>query len=172
MSLTASYVFSFDDYLMLLRGVRSRSRWARWAVLGGAPVLLAMVLIKIVYEVSQEGHIPGWIDLSEALAFVFLMLVAVELGRYLPRIQRMHFRRCALAGKSVTYKLTDEGVSWSRDDISGLYSWSSVTAAVVEPRAIVLVIGKYEGIALPPRAFQTQEEFDAAARFVQKWVKT
>jgi hypothetical protein len=77
------------------------------------------------------------------------------------------FKRCSFADLPVTYQLTGQGISWSREGVRGEYDWSSISATVLNPDAIALFVGKREGVILPSRAFASRQEFEAAASFVR-----
>jgi YcxB-like protein len=155
----AKYVYTFEDYVIMVRGVRSKSPWARWAFLGAAPVALAIA----VFNSATTGT-----SLYQWLALCSLAVLAIGVAWRLPISMRLGFKRCSLSGKTVAYQLTDEGVSWTADERSGTHPWPTITAAEVNPNSIVLVIGKYAGIVLPARAFPSRLEFESAVEFVRE----
>jgi YcxB-like protein len=168
----ASYTFSLGDYKTLVRAVQSRSRLGRWSPhIVIAVVMFVVSLFGLVGGSFETGRLPGWAAASQAiaiwLAVTAFMLATLEVVLRLSLFQRMGFKRLSVADRAMAYELGAQGVSWTRDGMSGAFDWSTIEAAVVDPTAIVLLISRHEGVVLPLRAFPSQAEFDAAVQFAQ-----
>jgi hypothetical protein len=108
----AKYVYTFEDYLAMIRGVRSKSAWAQWAFLGAAPVFLAIA----VFDSAINGT-----SLYRQLALFSSALLAIGFASRLPIVMRVGFKRCSLSGKTVAYQLSDDGISLTVDERSGTH---------------------------------------------------
>jgi hypothetical protein len=154
MPFTVRYVFSFEDYKTLCAVIRPRSRFGAW------PLRLATIAVlfagwPLLWFAARGSPITPYISICVGAAV--LLRYALD--------GRIQYKRCHMAGQTLTCELGEKSIAWTRDNMRGEFDWASIRAVIVRPAAIVFLTGKLVGFVLPARAFDARQEFEAAADF-------
>ena len=170
--IVAKYNYSSSDYMELCRaqtiltGRGALRRAGIWLVIG-----------------ALFGFSNGWFDnvgtnfgLARATSdkVILLLTLSVPLvaavlfgwaiaGLSLPVLRWFTYPKLSIAGKPVTFELADAGIAWTRPGQAGTIAWSAFKGIVERPEALVLFLGKVEGVVLPRRGFAAGD-FEAARK--------
>ncbi len=169
---TARYVFSYEDYMTLLEAIRLRGRFGFWPFrIFIVAIALFIWLFPYVHARVTGQPVPSLLAFDWEAATGFLvwagLLLMLEVLLRAPFLYRRAFRRYSAAGQTLTYRLDETGVSWTRDGMRGEFDWHVFKRLTVTADAAVLLIGRNEGMVLPARAFASAQEFEAAVGFIR-----
>jgi hypothetical protein len=163
----ANYLFSFNDYRMMAKAVHAKSPVRNRILMVASLAMLLIVAADILTDKSTVAKLSNplaiFLEFFPLLVIFMIFAIAWRLSLF----ERFGYKRCMLADKQVSYSIGDKGVSWTTEDQSGTINWSAVSSAIVNPEAIVLIVGKHSGVTLPKRAFVSPSEFETAASFVR-----
>lgn len=162
MAISARHTHTFDDFLTLVRARRKLSLFGpKWRY----PVWLAIYLAAIAW-VAPEILTPAslarldvWMVIAGGIVVMAALIALVDLvfDRFL---YRLAYRRLSTAGADIALDFQDDAIAWRAAEMSGRLPWSAVKRVVEMPEAIVLFIGKIEGMVVPRRAFGEASAYD------------
>jgi hypothetical protein len=162
MAISARHTHSFDDFLTLVRARRRLSMFGpRWRY----PVWFAIYLAAIgwvapeVLTLTSLSRPDVWMVIAGGIVAMAVLIALVDL-LFDRVLYRLAYRRLSTAGADITLDFEDDAIAWRAAEMSGRLPWSAVKRVVEMPEALVLFIGKIEGMVVPRRAFSEASAYD------------
>lgn len=147
-----SFTTRFDDYLAMIRALRTRGIFGRWHVVTEIAIFMGLYAALVFYLIGGDMPLEfllSWAVIGYTLGLVvFLVVLRLAIDNLL---YRWVFRRNRAAGKEIAVAMDDEGVHWTSNNTAGHLLWPAFIDYRERADLLILIAGKIEAIALPRR---------------------